>query len=533
MLRVLRRRWKLVALICVVFVTAAVGITTLQKKVYQASSTLVIQASDANDPFQQQQDPYGAAQRRVATEANFVQSASVKEYVKNKLGSAPAVGVSPSVDSDVITITAKSTSAKRAADVANAYANGYLDVKRQQGVDGLVAASDQVRAKVDDMQQQIDALDRQVESAPPLQRGDVATSVSQRRTALLNQQASFRSTLDELQVKIALASGNAKVSAPANVPKSPVEPKPIRSAGLALVLGLLVGLALAFVLENLDDRVRSKSDLERVSNGQPVLGLIPTFEQGDLPITLTQPSSDAAEAYRTLRTAVQFMGLDRRLQILQVTSPNASEGKTTTIVNLALTLAYAGVRVCLVDCDLRRPRLANAFGLTPTVGFTSVLLGTSTLGDAMLLSETWGERLSLLPSGPIPPNPSELLSSPRVVKLFEELSERCDIVLIDTPPTLPVSDALAASRLADAVLMVTTAGQSTRKGVQRALELLRNVGAPVVGTVLNKADKGDENEYGYGGYSADIDVHAAQETVNDDGDDDADAVQVDGETVRV
>jgi capsular exopolysaccharide synthesis family protein len=171
------------------------------------------------------------------------------------------------------------------------------------------------------------------------------------------------------------------------------------------------------------------------------------------------------------------------------------------------------VRVCLVDCDLRRPRLANAFGLTPSVGFTSVLLGTATLDDAMLVSETWGALISLLPSGPIPPNPSELLSSPRVQKLFDELTERCDLVIIDTPPTLPVSDALAASRLADAVLMVTTANTSTRKGVQRALELMRNVGAPVAGTVLNKADEGDKDEYGYaasGGYASDLIARGAE-----------------------
>lgn len=511
-LRVFRRRWKLVGVVCGSFVVVAVLITVVQHRVYQASTTLVIESNTANDPFQQTQDPYGAAQRRVATEAKVVQSDPVKELVRQKIRSTPSVGVVASTDADVLTINARSGSARRAADVANAYASAYVEVKRQQGVQGLQAASDQVGGRVDDMQRQIDALDRQVESAPPADRAALALSVSQQRTSLVNQQATFRSTLNELQVRMALASGDARIVAPASVPKSPVEPRPIRTTGLGLVLGLLVGLGVAFALENLDDRIRSKSDLERASSGQPVLGLIPTYEPGALPVTLTQPASDAAEAYRTLRTAVQFMGLDRKLQILQVTSPNPGEGKTTTVVNLGLTLAYAGVRVCLVDCDLRRPRLANAFGLAPSVGFTSVLLGTTTLDDAMLVSETWGALLSLLPSGPIPPNPSELLSSPRVQRLFDDLAERCDLVIIDTPPTLPVSDALAASRLADAVLMVTTATQSTRKGVQRALELLQHVGAPIAGTVLNKADLGDKGEYGYGtseGYASDVVIDGA------------------------
>jgi succinoglycan biosynthesis transport protein ExoP len=512
-LRVFRRRWKLVGVVCGAFVVVGGVVSVLQPRVYQASTTLVIESNSANDPFQQTQDPYGAAQRRVATEAKVVQSDPVKELVHRKLGTAPAISVTAATDADVITINARNGSARRAADVANAYASAYVDVKRQQGVQGLQAASNQVRGRVDDMQRQIDALDRQVDSAPPAQRANAALSVSQQRSSLLNQQSTFRSTLNELQVRMALASGDARIVAPANVPTAAVEPRPIRTTGLGLVLGLVVGLGLAFALENLDDRIRSKSDLERASSGQPVLGMIPSHEAEVLPVSLTRPASEAAEAYRTLRTSVQFMGLDRKLEILQVTSPNPGEGKTTTVANLGLTLAYAGVRVCLVDCDLRRPRLANAFGLTPSVGFTSVLLGTATLDDAMLVSETWGALISLLPSGPIPPNPSELLSSPRVQKLFDELTERCDLVIIDTPPTLPVSDALAASRLADAVLMVTTANTSTRKGVQRALELMRNVGAPVAGTVLNKADEGDKDEYGYaasGGYASDLIARGAE-----------------------
>jgi capsular exopolysaccharide synthesis family protein len=161
------------------------------------------------------------------------------------------------------------------------------------------------------------------------------------------------------------------------------------------------------------------------------------------------------------------------------------------------------VNVCIVDCDLRRPRLASLFGLSPTVGFASVLLGQATLDDALQASEALGPFLRILPAGPIPPNPSELLASARMQSVVEALAERYDVVLIDSPPTLPVSDALVVSRLADAVLIVASVGSTHRREMHRTLELMGNVAAPVIGTVLNKAKESTREDYGYGRYAAD------------------------------
>lgn len=496
--RVLRRRWKLISLIVVVFLAGAAVLTAVQSPVYEATSTLLIKPTGADDVFTPQQDPYGAAQRRVATESDVVKSSPVRALVKKRIGSAPAVTVTPSSDADVVSIKARSTDAVRARQVANAYAQAYVDTKRRQGIDSLLAASAQIRDRVNALQAQINALDTQVQNAAPSQRDEVGQSVSQRRISLLDQQTGFRETLDQLQVRIALTSGGASVVTPAARPNTPVEPRPLRTGGLGLALGLVVGIGLAFLFENLDDRVRTKADFERATNDLPVLGLIPSFERDQLPITLAQPRSAAAEAYRTLRTSVQFLSIDSPKRLIQVTSPNPSEGKTTTTANLGLALAYAGVRVCIVDCDLRRPCLADAFRVDPAIGFTSVLLGTTSLESALGVSESWGPHLTILPAGPVPPNPSELLSSPRVHKLFEVLAQMFDVVLLDTPPALPVSDALVASRLADAVLLVGSAGSTTRKEVQHALELLHNVGAPVVGTVLNGLGPGDKSQPGYG-----------------------------------
>jgi capsular exopolysaccharide synthesis family protein len=499
LLRLLRRRWKLVAGITVVVVVAAVGLTMLREPVYAARATLLITSTNQSDVFNPQQDPYGAAQRRVATESAVMKSSAVAEIVKKELGSAPSVTTSGASDADIITITARDSDPVRAQRIANAYANAYVDAKRKQGIDELLAASKQVQDQVNALQLEINALDRQAQNAPLDQR----EAMSQRRSTLLSEQAGFGQTSDQLQVRIALASGGASIVGPAVVPTTPVEPRPIRTGALALFLGVLLGIGGAFVRENLDDRIRNKEELERASDALPVLGVIDVYERSDsLPITLTEPSSTCAEEYRTLRTAVQFLGLDRRLRTLQVTSPNLGEGKTTTIANLGVALACAGVNVCIVDCDLRRPRLAALFGLDSRVGFASVLLGQSTLDDALQASEALGPFLRILPAGPIPPNPSELLASARMQSVVEALTERYDIVLIDTPPTLPVSDALVVSRLADAVLVVASVGSTNRRDMHRALELMRNVNAPVIGSVLNRAKESLRDEYGYGAYTA-------------------------------
>jgi capsular exopolysaccharide synthesis family protein len=499
LLRLLRRRWKLVSGITVVVVAAAVGLSMLQKPIYAAHATLLITSTNENDVFNPQQDQYGAAQRRVATESAVVKSSAVAELVKQRLGSAPPVTTTGASDADIITITARDSDPVRAQTVANAYANAYVEVKRKQGIDELLAASKQVQDQVNTLQQQINALDRQVQNAPADQRDAVSQSVSQRRSALLSEQSGFGQTSDQLQVRLALASGGASLVGPAVVPTTPVEPRPLRTGALALFLGVLLGIGGAFVRENLDDRIRNKEELERASDSLPVLGVVDSYDSGDaLPITLTEPSSTCAEEYRTLRTAIQFLGLDRQLRTLQVTSPNLGEGKTTTIANLGVALACAGVNVCIVDCDLRRPRLAALFGVDSTVGFASVLLGQSTLDDALQASEALGPFLRILPAGPIPPNPSELLASARMQSVVDALAERYDVVLIDTPPTLPVSDALVVSRLADAVLMVASVGSTKRRDMHRALELMGNVSAPVIGTVLNKAKESARDDYGYG-----------------------------------
>jgi capsular exopolysaccharide synthesis family protein len=221
-----------------------------------------------------------------------------------------------------------------------------------------------------------------------------------------------------------------------------------------------------------------------------------------LVVTVAEPNSPAAESYRSLRTSLQFARQEQQLRSLVVTSPGASEGKTATLANLGVVFAQAGERVVLVSCDLRRPRIGAFFGLDEQAGLTGVLLDQRTLEETILPVPGF-DRLSLLPAGPVPPNPAELLDSARARDIFTRLRDQYDLVLIDSPPVLPVTDAAILSRHADATLMLAAAGQTRRSDLHRAVEKLDQVGVTILGTVLNKVTRQTGRYYGYGyGYTS-------------------------------
>lgn len=212
-------------------------------------------------------------------------------------------------------------------------------------------------------------------------------------------------------------------------------------------------------------------------------------------ITLASPRSPVSEAYRTLRTNLEFSSLDEPLKTVVVTSPGPEEGKSTTLANLAVTLAHAEKRVILVDCDLRRPSQHEIFGLSNEVGLTTMVVDEQAMRDPPLL-ETGVEGLQLLPSGPLPPNPSELVGSRRMAEIIRALSERADLVLFDAPPIIAVTDAAVLASRVDGVLLVIKAGATKRDHAKRAKALLEKVNAHVVGAVLNNV-KMDTSYYRY------------------------------------
>ena len=251
-----------------------------------------------------------------------------------------------------------------------------------------------------------------------------------------------------------------------------------------MLAGLILGLAAAFLRDSLDDAVTTKETAEEFG-GSTVLAAVPmvtSWKKRDRPlvVSLARPMSPAAEAYRSLRTSLQFARQERDLHTILVTSPAAAEGKTSTLSNLGAMFAQTGQRVVLVSCDLRKPRLGQFFGIDEKAGLTTAILGEQPV-EELIQAVPGDDNLWLLGSGELPPNPAELLNGRRIQEVFAALRELFDLVLIDSPPVLPVTDAVVLAKDADATLLIVAAGQTSRGDLQRAAEKLAQVNARVVG----------------------------------------------------
>ena len=282
---------------------------------------------------------------------------------------------------------------------------------------------------------------------------------------------------------------------PAGLPSSPHSPRPIRNLLIGGVLGLVLGVAIALLRETLDVTIRSSAEVERVT-GAPVIGTVPQeFSNERLP-ALTRPQSGRSEAYRHVRTNLEFTGPEGAPRSIVVTSAGSGDGKTTLSTNLAVIASRAGKSVVIVDADLRKPMVATAMGVKQEPGLSDVLSGSIALDDA--LQPVSDELMTILPSGRVPRSPSELLGSTAMVELLDELERRYDMVIVDTPPVLPVTDALLVGVHVAGVVVVTRVGETTRGGIKRAVEAVRKVNAKVLGIVVNAAAEPEDKTYGYG-----------------------------------
>jgi capsular exopolysaccharide synthesis family protein len=284
--------------------------------------------------------------------------------------------------------------------------------------------------------------------------------------------------------------GSVSVVESATTPTSPVKPRVLLNTILGVVAGLVVAAGVALLLEYLDDTVKSAEDLT-ASAGLLALGTVARFRHSKAPETslITSHSRHpAAEAYRVLRTNVQFSTLDKPSQTLVITSAHPREGKTTTVANLALVLAQAGKRVIAVDSDLRRPTLHRLFGVANSHGLTNVLLSRDSSLNGYL-QPTRHDNLAILPSGPMPPNPSELLSSPRLKTLIENLKREADVVVFDSPPALAVTDASVLAARVDGTILVVDAGRTRGAALKQAKDALTRSKTNLLGAVLNKLQR--------------------------------------------
>jgi succinoglycan biosynthesis transport protein ExoP len=281
----------------------------------------------------------------------------------------------------------------------------------------------------------------------------------------------------------------------AELPNHPSSPRPKRSMLIGAVLGLVLGLAVGLLRETLDGRVRSGVQLERAAE-VALLGLVPKeFRSVPVP-AMSRPRSRRAEAYRAVRTNLEFLSVQGMPHSIVITSAAAGEGKSSLSANLGITASRAGRDVVIIDADLRKPTVSRYFDLTSPIGLTDVLVGRWSVDEA--LQQVPGERLCVLTSGPVPAAPGELVGSAAMAALIEELEHRFDLVIIDTPPILPVSDGLSLAVNVDGVVLVARMRETTRRSVQKAAEALRKVNATLVGVVGNVAVANGEDEiYGY------------------------------------
>ncbi|HEV8064943.1 MAG TPA: CpsD/CapB family tyrosine-protein kinase, partial [Acidimicrobiales bacterium] len=260
--------------------------------------------------------------------------------------------------------------------------------------------------------------------------------------------------------------------------------------------------ALALLIDYLDDRIRTASDTEKVAGALPALTAVPMVESWKkrkeaVLVSISDPTSSVVEAYWSLRASLNFLAQQQTLKTIVITSPAAGEGKTATVANLGVVAANGGQKAVIVSCDLRRPRLSNFFGQPLAQGLMNVVRGEIALEDAVVPAPGV-PGLWILDSGPLPPDPHRVLNSPAAREMFEELALNFDWVLIDTPPLLPVADALVLAQMADATVIVATYGQTKKRQLRRALNSLDTAHVEPTGMILNEVTKDAGYGYGYG-----------------------------------
>lgn len=471
-------RWRLVVAICIVALPVAAYVWSSDKqKVFESAVQLKVQQStvdtslltDFNQPYVGSA-PMLAAAREIKTTA--VAADAIRKLPPGFASTSAALGlitVRVAPDSGIVTLVARGSSGQRAAQLANAFAQSFV-VQRQRSATRLLDSA-------------IARLNQQRERLPS--KADAAVG----REQLSDQIQRFRALR-------ASQGNNASVIEPAFPSTSPVSPHPRRTAAVAALAGVLLALLLVRLLAALDRKVRSLEEVERIMDA-PVIATVPenTFS--------ADPGGMVGrEAWETLRANLMFFAIDKAISSVLVTSPQMGDGKTTVASNLAVSYALLGKDVILVDADLRRPQVATKFGLSAGAGFTDVLFGEISAVDALVdidLAAGRG-RLRVLASGKVPPNPSELLASSTAQRVFRELEEQADILLIDSPPITVVSDAVPLLDLVSGVLAVVLLHGTDRQRLQRFRATLQTNKTWMLGVALTGvAARSYGYGYGYGG----------------------------------
>ena len=511
-LRFIRERWWVVVVLTLVLVGASVYLTSKKTPQYQTSSEVIHQAGGWEETLLGLSSFYYYAQR-IPVDARLLETVDMAERVKTLTGSTRTpeqllgmIRVEPVSEVETIVVHAVSPDAQEAATVANGFAEAFVTMRKEDMDASLNEASAM-------LQQQLQAIPyAELEGAE-------ASSINNR--------------LRQLETLSDLSSSDYQLLRAASVPALPFTPQPVRDGLLALAIGLIGGIALAFLLEYLDKRIKDEQGIERAFRlpalvTMPYMGKKGPFRRAWKPgakgpppgIGFLKGQSSLVEPYMLLRSNLRYFGVDQPLKVVMITSALPTQGKTTVSINLGLAMALAGDRVLLIEADMRRPRLYQYLSLANEVGLSSVLAGTAHLREAIQKisvsdfvsqsrgksagRDTTGKTLEVLSAGPVPPNPGELVASKRMGSLIKQAAEEggYDYVLIDTAPALLVADPLVLAPHSDGVLLTARLRQSKRDEATRVRELLDRAGARVLGVVVGGHRK-RRGYYGYGyGYGS-------------------------------
>ncbi|MGI8773555.1 MAG: polysaccharide biosynthesis tyrosine autokinase [Actinomycetota bacterium] len=497
-LQVVKTRKRSILLIVLLVVGAALGVSYLQTPLYRSEARVLLEA-----------DPSVSLALDVSTQVEVVASDPIAELVKDDLGietdTAPLLGgldVKLVPDTRVLEISYVSTDPEAAQRAAASFASSYIDYRLEEAISRTALQQEAAQERVDEVAEELAELERRLAVAEGSRDETLSNTLEIERNALIAR-------LGVLQQRLADVAADpstmfeASVIEAARVPGVPFAPSHIRNGALALFLGLALGIGLAFLRERLQDRLRDRDDIERAL-GVPVLATIPRYRPlkggGGMPIAIAQPGGGAAEVYRSLRANVQFIAARQGIKSILITSAAAGEGKTVMTANLGAVLAHAGHRVILVSADLRRPMLENSFGMLPPSQGLSTWLAGPEEDPWELIQDPGITNLRIVPSGPRPPNPAELLSSPKMRNLISMLEENSDLVLFDSPPVLAVADGPVIGRHTGGAVLVVDGNSTHRSAVVRAKEELERTGGVLIGAVLNSVDPSKTPYYYAGDY---------------------------------
>ncbi len=434
-------------------------------------------------------------------------------------GAIDTLGIKTSVDAlrgqvsasqiqgtQLMDVRAVDTDPKRAALIANEVAHQLMlqgpagqEAENSKQRDFLRSQADDLQKKIVDGQQQLKQLQdslQVVTSAREL--ADKKSQISKMQSDIAGWQQSYASMVNYISPR---SPNILTLIEPAQVPGAPFAPNLPLNVGLAAVIGLALAVGAAFLVEYLDDSIRNTDDIQRVLHLSSI-GTIAQFSgpKGDMLITANEPRASVSEAFRVLRTNIQFSGIDRPIKTVLVTSANPVEGKSVIASNLAVVMAQAGLKTVLVDCDLRKPRQHKIFGLANDNGLSNTLLAHGPVDSAIRTTRV--ENLRLLTSGAIPPNPAELLGSASMASLKERLESEADILIIDSPPSLAVADSAILARMCDGVVLVVDSGHTRWDAAQRSKQVLENAGGRILGVVVNRLTGRSRGYYNYYRYYA-------------------------------